>query len=69
MTSIEMLLLNQKNHTNALILVAGLLQNSMMRQEKMLMSFNDPIADYVKTDLTILNHLLLQLGEMKIRNQ
>lgn len=69
MTDIERILLNQKNHTSALTIMAGIISNILVREHHMWTQANDPRSGFVDTDLTIITQLESQLKEMKIRNQ
>jgi hypothetical protein len=67
--AIERLQLNQRNHTSALLILAGLIENLNIRQQHMLEQYGDPQSEFAITDRTILAQLTTQLKQMKERNQ
>ena len=69
MTDIERLHLYQQNHTHALLILSGLIENLLIRQQHMLEQYGDPQSEFAITDRTILTQLKSQLTQMKARNQ
>lgn len=67
--AIERLQLYQKNHTSALLILSGLTENLLTRQQHMLDQYGDPQGDFAVTDKQILGQLTVQLKQMKERNQ
>lgn len=66
--AIERLQLNQRNHTSALLILAGLIETLNIRQQHILEQYGDPQADFITTDKQILSQLKAQLKGMKDRN-